>query len=67
VNDFGKPGYGGPCPPKGHGLHRYRFKLMALDVDKLNLQPGAKVSEVETAAEKHLLGRAELTATYERK
>jgi phosphatidylethanolamine-binding protein (PEBP) family uncharacterized protein len=30
VNDFGKPGYGGPCPPKGHGPHRYFFKLYAL-------------------------------------
>jgi len=67
VNDFGKPGYGGPCPPKGHGPHHYRFKLLALDVGKLNLQPGASVSEVEVQSSQHLLGRAELTGTYERK
>jgi Raf kinase inhibitor-like YbhB/YbcL family protein len=34
-NDFGKPGYGGPCPPKGHGDHHYTFTVYALDVDKI--------------------------------
>jgi Raf kinase inhibitor-like YbhB/YbcL family protein len=65
VNDFGKPGYGGPCPPKGHGPHHYRFKLMALDVDRLNLS-NPKIAQLETEAEKHALGRAQLTGTYER-
>jgi Raf kinase inhibitor-like YbhB/YbcL family protein len=65
-NDFGKPGYGGPCPPKGHGPHRYRFKLFALDVDRLGLSPNAKVADVQGAVEKHIVSRAELTGTYER-
>ena len=47
TNDFGKPGYGGPCPPKGHGPHHYHFKLFALDVDTLNIAAGAKVVDVE--------------------
>ena len=67
LNDFGKQGYGGACPPKGHGAHRYRFKLFALDTDSLDLPPGAKVEQVEAAAAEHQLGRAELTGTYERK
>jgi Raf kinase inhibitor-like YbhB/YbcL family protein len=67
VNDFGKPGYGGPCPPKGHGPHHYRFKLFALDADSLSLDAGARVSDVETEATKHAVGRAELKGTYERK
>jgi Raf kinase inhibitor-like YbhB/YbcL family protein len=29
-NDFGKMGYGGPCPPKGHGTHHYHFRLFAI-------------------------------------
>jgi Raf kinase inhibitor-like YbhB/YbcL family protein len=67
VNDFGKPGYGDPCPPKGHGPHHYHFKLFALDVDRLDLPGNAKIAQVESEAEKHLVGRAELTGTYERK
>src|SRR5574338_1453795 len=47
INDFGKRGYGGPCPPKGRGAHRYQFKLYALDVDRLNLS-NPKVRQVET-------------------
>ncbi|HEU4696767.1 MAG TPA: YbhB/YbcL family Raf kinase inhibitor-like protein [Sphingomicrobium sp.] len=67
TNDFGKPGYGGPCPPKGHGVHHYHFKLFALDVDKLGLSAGAKVEDVEDAARTHALAQGELVGTYERK
>ena len=66
VNDFGKPGYGGPCPPKGDGPHHYRFKLLALDIDGLTLS-NPKVAELEAEAEKHLIGRAQLVGTYARK
>jgi Raf kinase inhibitor-like YbhB/YbcL family protein len=67
TNDFGKTGYGGPCPPKGHGVHHYHFKLYALDVDRLGLGPNAKIADVEKAAKQHSIGRAELIGTYERK
>jgi len=66
-NDFGKPGYGGPCPPKGHGPHHYHFKLFALDVERLNLRPDAKVIDVENQATGHALAQGELVGTYERK
>ena len=65
-NDFGKPGYGGPCPPRGHGPHHYHFKLFALDADKLGLGPDAKIADVEGAANKHALALGELIGTYER-
>jgi Raf kinase inhibitor-like YbhB/YbcL family protein len=66
-NDFGKPGYGGPCPPKGHGAHHYHFKLFALGVDRLNLSPDAKVVDVENEAGKHAIAQGELIGTYERR
>jgi Raf kinase inhibitor-like YbhB/YbcL family protein len=67
TNDFGKPGYGGPCPPKGHGPHHYHFKLFALEVERLGLSPDAKVLDVENAARQYALAEGELIGTYERK
>lgn len=67
TNDFGKPGYSGPCPPKGVGPHHYHFKLFALDVDRLNLSPNSKVLKVESESAKHAIGHAELVGTYERR
>jgi Raf kinase inhibitor-like YbhB/YbcL family protein len=64
-NDFGTSGYRGPCPPPGHGRHRYFFRLYALD-SELDLQPGADKGEVERALEGHTLAVAELIGTYER-
>jgi Raf kinase inhibitor-like YbhB/YbcL family protein len=67
TNDFGKHGYRGPCPPRGHGPHHYHFKLFALDTDNLGLSPSAKVADVENAAGQHAIGKGELVGTYERK
>ena len=67
VNDFGKTGYGGPCPPKGHGVHHYHFKLFALGVDRLGLGATAKVAELENTAKRHAITQGELIGTYERR
>jgi Raf kinase inhibitor-like YbhB/YbcL family protein len=64
-NDFGTTGYRGPCPPPGHGRHRYLFRLYALDAD-LELGAGKRKAELEQAIEGHVLTTAELVATYER-
>jgi Raf kinase inhibitor-like YbhB/YbcL family protein len=64
-NDFGTSGYRGPCPPPGHGRHRYFFRLYALDFDP-DLRPGAGKGELERALEGHTLAVAELIGTYER-
>lgn len=64
INDFGKTGYGGPCPPPGKP-HRYFFKLYALD-SKLNLNPGSSKQQVESTMKGHILGQAELIGTYQR-
>lgn len=65
-NSFPNIGYDGPCPPKGHGKHRYYFKLYALNTS-LKLKPGATKEEVEAAMKGHVLAVAELMGTYERK
>ena len=63
-NDFGRIGYGGPCPPPGKP-HRYFFKLYALDTE-VGLEAGATKAEVEKAIEGHVLARAELMGQYGR-
>jgi Raf kinase inhibitor-like YbhB/YbcL family protein len=67
VNDKGSTGYTGPCPPKGHGVHHYHFRLFALDVERLGLAPKATIADVEKAAGEHAIARGELTGTYERR
>jgi Raf kinase inhibitor-like YbhB/YbcL family protein len=67
LNDFGKPGYNGPCPPKGHGPHRYNFKLYALDVAKLDLKKGAQRQDLDRAIKGHILTEAQYMGRYERK
>jgi len=61
VTDFGRPGYGGPCPPSGE--HRYFFKIYALDL-VLDLQAAAGVGELEKAMDGHVLDKAGLIGTY---
>ncbi|HYL84811.1 MAG TPA: YbhB/YbcL family Raf kinase inhibitor-like protein [Candidatus Angelobacter sp.] len=63
-NDFGKIGYGGPCPPPGKP-HRYFFKLYALDA-KLGLKAGATKADLEKAMKGHILGQTELIGRYGR-
>jgi Raf kinase inhibitor-like YbhB/YbcL family protein len=62
-NSWGRTGYGGPCPPSG--VHRYFFKLYALDV-ALDLDAGATKEELLQAMEGHMLAQTELMGTYTR-
>jgi Raf kinase inhibitor-like YbhB/YbcL family protein len=65
VNDFGEARYDGPQPPRGHGPHHYHFRLMALDVDRLQTPHSAKVTDVMEAARSHVLAEAEMVGIYE--
>ena len=66
-NDFDKNGYGPACPPKGHGVHRYSFRIYALDVDKLGVAEGASRADVEAAMKSHIIGTGELVGKYSRR
>ena len=64
TNDFGRVGYGGPCPPSG--THHYVFTLYALAAP-LGLSGSPRASAVRAAlAKARTLGRATITATYRR-
>ena len=65
VNDFGRIGYGGPCPPRG-STHRYFFKLYALDT-VLSLKPRATKRDLTDAMKGHILGEGQLMGSYKRK
>jgi Raf kinase inhibitor-like YbhB/YbcL family protein len=64
LNDFGKTGYNGPCPPPGKA-HRYYFKLFALDT-KLALKAGATKRELEAAMTGHILAQTDWMGRYGR-
>ena len=66
LTDFRRIGYGGPCPPKGHGIHRYQFHVMALDVPSLSLTDSPDCRDVERAAKQHVIAESTLTGTYSR-
>jgi Raf kinase inhibitor-like YbhB/YbcL family protein len=66
VNDFKRPGYGGPCLPHGHGPHHYHFQLLAFAVDHLPVHGRPSCQAVAREARRHLLAEAVLTGIYER-
>jgi Raf kinase inhibitor-like YbhB/YbcL family protein len=63
TNDFGKSGYGGPCPPSG--THRYYFKIFALDRE-LDLSSRAKRAQLDAAMKGHVVAQGELMGRYSR-
>ena len=64
ANDFRRVEWGGPCPPPGK-VHRYQFKLYALDAI-LDLGSSARKSDVEKAMKGHVIEEAVLVGTYKR-
>lgn len=62
-NDWGKTGYGGPCPPTGR--HRYFHKLYALDVVLPDLHNPTK-AQLEAAMKGHVLAETQLLGTYQK-
>ena len=66
LNSYGEHGYGGPCPPVGHGSHRYVFTIHALDVPDAGAAPDADPAAAAMQIRRHALASASLTALYGR-
>ena len=66
MNDFRHTGYGGPCPPRGAGPHRYQFRLYALNVERLGIGPPATAATSKRLARACTIATAELIGRYGR-
>lgn len=66
LTDFGGYGYGGPCPPKGHGYHQYMITIYALDVDKLDLDKDSSPAKVGYNLHGHTIEKASVVFYYQR-
>ena len=64
-NDYGVTGFGGACPPKGHGVHRYQFTVHALS-KRLELPEDPSGALTGYMINAHSLGKASLEALYQR-
>jgi Raf kinase inhibitor-like YbhB/YbcL family protein len=62
LNDFGRIGCGGPCPPAGKP-HRYTFNIFTLNI-MLDVKPAASKNEILKALQNHIIGEAELTGIF---
>lgn len=63
LTDFGRVGWGGPCPPSG--VHRYAFRLYAIET-KISLPSSAKREDLDRAIERHILAQTALVGLYGR-
>jgi Raf kinase inhibitor-like YbhB/YbcL family protein len=63
-SDYGTPGYGGPCPPKGDKPHHYIFTVFAVDVDRLPIDENVSAAVVGFNLHFHTLAKASFTARY---
>ena len=64
--DFGQPGYGGPCPPQGHGFHQYLITIYALKIDKLGLDKSSTPAFVGFNLFSNTIAKASLVMYYKR-
>ena len=67
ITDFKTTGYGGACPPIGHGIHHYNFTIYALDTEKLNVESNTPPVEVEKKVLEHTIAKSTITGLFERK
>lgn len=67
ITNYGAGGYGGPCPPAGHGIHQYVITVYALKTDKLGLDKSTNPAIVGYNIWNNTLAKASIVTYYERK
>jgi len=67
LTSFGNFGYGGPCPPVGHGKHRYIFTVYALSIPGIPAREDAPINYIMANIEEYTIDKASITTYYERK
>ncbi|MFK7808560.1 MAG: YbhB/YbcL family Raf kinase inhibitor-like protein [Saprospiraceae bacterium] len=67
ITNYGAPGYGGPCPPEGHGIHQYVITIHALKTDKLGLDASTNPAIVGYYLWNNTIAKASIITYYERK
>ena len=65
-NSAGRPGYGGPQPPVGSGIHDYVAHLYALDVSRIDVSADAGWERVSAAMSGHVLDTTTLVGRFGR-
>jgi Raf kinase inhibitor-like YbhB/YbcL family protein len=66
ITDYGIKGFGGPCPPEGHGFHQYIITVYALKTDKLGLNENTNPAIVGFNLWNQTLAKASIVAYYKR-
>ena len=66
ITNYGAPGYGGPCPPEGHGLHQYIITVYALKTDSLGLDVSTNPAIVGYNLWNNTLAKASMVTYYQR-
>ncbi|MEM9024276.1 MAG: YbhB/YbcL family Raf kinase inhibitor-like protein [Bacteroidota bacterium] len=66
ITDYGKAGYGGPCPPEGHGFHQYIITVYALKTKSLGLDQQAKPAVIGYYLNSNTIQKASIVAYFQR-
>ncbi|MCX7677881.1 MAG: YbhB/YbcL family Raf kinase inhibitor-like protein, partial [Spirochaetes bacterium] len=66
ITSWNKTGYGGPCPPKGTGVHHYHFRLYALSLEP-TLPGGLTKKALMNAIKDYIIAETQLIGVYEKK
>ncbi len=66
MTDFGVLGYGGPCPPVGHGFHQYLITVYALKTEQLGLDKNANPALVGFYLNNNAIAKASIVMYYKR-